>query len=164
MRYLWESRRDFQGGGGGAGGQIPRLPQPSRALAPATRSGWSAAHTFQADVETVHRLIEDEFYEVEAFCGLEDFFHKAYTYNLWFNFARTNSYKESQTPWQIIHTRQPDLPKSLLAFPVILLDHAWAQQQQAAQGGYDVIQYPSPLHHLRSGRIFSLDVLAGSSR
>ena len=100
------------------------------------------AHTFQADVETVHRLIEDEFYEVETFCGLEDFFHKAYTYNLWFNFARTNSYKENQTPWQIIHTRQSDLPKALLAFPVLLLDHAWAQQQKAAQGGYDVIQYP----------------------
>ena len=53
------------------------------------------AHTFQADVETVHRLIEDEFYEVEAFCGLEDFLHKPYTYNLRFNFARTNSYKEN---------------------------------------------------------------------
>ncbi len=100
------------------------------------------AHTFQADVETVHRLIEDEFYEIEAFCGLEDFLHKAYTYNLWFNFARTNSYKENQTPWQILQRRKPGLPKTLLAFPVILLDHAWAQRQ-APQGGYDVIQYPS---------------------
>ncbi len=101
------------------------------------------AHTFQADVETVHRLIEDELYEVEDFFGLADFLHKAYTYNLWFNFARTNSYKENQTPWQIVHRRNPELPKALLAFPVILLDHAWAQQQQLPQGGYDVGQYPS---------------------
>ncbi len=100
------------------------------------------AHTFQADVETVHRLIEDELYEVEDFCGLANFLHKTYSYNLWFNFARTNSYKENQTPWQIVHRRNPELPKALLAFPVILLDHAWAQHHQQAQGGYDVLQYP----------------------
>lgn len=100
------------------------------------------AHTWQSDVETAHRLIEDEFYEVEHFSGLTDFLHKAYTYNLWFNFARANSYKENQTPWQILTRRNPQLPKALPAFPVILLDHAWAQQQTTLQRGYDVIQYP----------------------
>jgi transposase len=101
------------------------------------------AHTYQADVETAHRLIEDELYEVEPFDGLADFLHKAFTYNLWFNFARSNSYKENQTPWQILHQRNPNLPKTLPAFPVILLDYAWAQHLPAAHGGYDVVQYPS---------------------
>ncbi len=106
------------------------------------------AHTYQADVETAHRLIEDEFYEVEAFGGLADFLHKATTYNLWFNFARTNSYKENQTPWQILNRRNPDLPKALPAFPVILLDHAWANQHQTTHRGYDVIQYPCLADHV----------------
>ncbi len=100
------------------------------------------AHTYQADVETAHRLIEDELYEVETFNGLADFLHKAFTYNLWFNFARTNSYKENQTPWQILHHRNPNLPKTLPAFPVLLLDHAWAQYRRPPPRGYDVVQYP----------------------
>lgn len=101
------------------------------------------AHTYQADVETAHRLIEDEFYEVETFGGLADFLHKAFTYKLWFNFARSNSYKEGQSPWQIVHRRNPRLPKCLLAFPVLLLDYAFAQHHHAPPGGYDVVQHPS---------------------
>ena len=51
------------------------------------------AHTWQSGVETVHRIIEDEFCEVEGFTGRPDFSGKAGTYNLWFNVARKNSYK-----------------------------------------------------------------------
>ena len=36
-----------------------------------------AAHTFQSDVETVHRLIEDEFYDLETFRHRADFLAKA---------------------------------------------------------------------------------------
>ena len=54
------------------------------------------AHTWQADVETAHRLIEDEFYQVESFQGRSDFLHKAATYNLWFNTRRQNSYKANR--------------------------------------------------------------------
>jgi len=57
------------------------------------------AHTWQADVETAHRLIEDEFYEVEKFTSKTDFLKKLTTYTLWFNVDRKNSYKENQTPW-----------------------------------------------------------------
>ena len=46
------------------------------------------AHTWQSDVETAHRLIEDEFYEVERFASRRDFLAKAGAYNLWFNVAR----------------------------------------------------------------------------
>jgi len=48
------------------------------------------AHTWQSDVETAHRLIEDEFYEVEHFSSRTDFLRKAKAYNLWFNVARHN--------------------------------------------------------------------------
>jgi len=39
----------------------------------------------QADVETVHNLIETEFLEIESFSSRTDFFNKAYTYQLFFN-------------------------------------------------------------------------------
>src|SRR6202046_1627379 len=61
-----------------------------------------AAHTFQSDVETVHRLEEDEFFDLEYFQNRGDFLAKVHTYQLYFNLARPNSHKEFQTPWQII--------------------------------------------------------------
>ena len=69
----------------------------------------AGAHTWQADVETVHRLIEDEFYEVEKFENRKDFLMKASAYILWFNIARKNSYKKNKTPWQIIQERNPKI-------------------------------------------------------
>ncbi|MDR2400063.1 MAG: hypothetical protein LBD73_00250, partial [Deferribacteraceae bacterium] len=59
------------------------------------------AHTWQADVETSHSLIEDEFYTIEAFNSTHHLQQKMGVYLLWFNFLRKNSYKENQTPLQI---------------------------------------------------------------
>src|SRR5712692_7357742 len=53
-----------------------------------------AAPTFQSDVETVHRLVEDEFFDLESFTGRGDFLAKAFTYQLYFNLARPNSHKQ----------------------------------------------------------------------
>lgn len=99
-----------------------------------------AAYTWQADVETAHRLIEDEFYEVERFSSREDFVAKAATYNLWFNTLRKNSYKNHQTPWDILHARAPDLAPEIVAFPPLFLDEVF--NQTLSGGGYDVIPYP----------------------
>ena len=51
------------------------------------------ASTYQSDVETFHRLIEDEFYRIESVGSFREFFKKAATYILWFNWARRNRYK-----------------------------------------------------------------------
>jgi transposase len=102
-----------------------------------------AAHTWQADVETVHRLIEDEFYEVEAFASRTDFFRKAALYNLWFNVARKNSYKNDRTPWQIIHERDPTIAPLVAVWTPIDLDKAWQEKMARKDaGGYDVVPYP----------------------
>jgi len=102
-----------------------------------------AAHTYQSDVETAHRLIEDEFYEVETFQSCEDFFAKAATYLLWFNVARKNSYKGHRTPWQIIHERNPTIKPEIAILPPIMLDELYKKQMTSnAQRGYDVIPYP----------------------
>jgi hypothetical protein len=41
-----------------------------------------AAHTYQNDVETVHRL-EDEFFDLEDFASRGDFLAKVHTYHLY---------------------------------------------------------------------------------
>ncbi len=63
----------------------------------------------QADVETVHNLIEMEFYEIEWFTSRQNFMDKAYSYQLYFNLQRPNSYKENKTPWQLVKEKQADL-------------------------------------------------------
>ena len=98
------------------------------------------AHTWQADVETAHRLIEDEFYQVESFQGRSDFLHKAATYNLWFNTRRQNSYKANRTPWEVLHARDPTLPPKIVTFPPLFLDEFF--DPVLPSGGYDVIPYP----------------------
>ena len=103
-----------------------------------------SAHTWQADVETVHRLIEDEFYEVERFSNRENFLQKAASYNLWFNVARKNSYKGHRTPWEIASERNPNLNPKLPTLPPVYLDKMFQQNMRnQTSGGYHVVPYPS---------------------
>ena len=72
-----------------------------------------AAHTFQSDVETVHRLVEDEFFDLESFSGRGDFLAKAHTYQLYFNLVRPNTHKQNLSPLQIVEQLQPRWPLQL---------------------------------------------------
>lgn len=96
-----------------------------------------AAHTFQSDVETVHRLIEDEFFDLETFKNRPDFMAKASLYQLYFNLARPNSHKGGLTPWQIIHQLDPRLPLNLCLLPPVFLDY-----RLNSTGGYDLPRFP----------------------
>jgi transposase len=96
-----------------------------------------AAHTYQSDVETVHRLIEDEFYDLETFTSRTDFLAKAALYQLYFNLARPNSHKAGQSPWQIIHQLEPRHSLNLCLLPPLFLDYYLNQQ-----GGYDLPRHP----------------------
>jgi len=49
------------------------------------------AYKLQGDVETVHNLIEPEFFELETFKDRLDFFEKSYSYLLFFNFCREST-------------------------------------------------------------------------
>jgi len=82
-----------------------------------------AAHTYQSDVETVHRLIEDEFFDLETFSSRGDFLAKATTYQLYFNLVRANSHKDNLTPWQIIERLAPRSPLELCLLPPVFLDY-----------------------------------------
>ena len=101
------------------------------------------AHRMQSDVETVHGLMELEFYEVESFTSRLDFFQKAACYQLFFNLHRPNSYKEHKTPWQLIHEKNPDFDKRLLMIPPVDLDQLlrW-KHLLLPKGGNDLLTVP----------------------
>jgi transposase len=96
-----------------------------------------AAHTYQSDVETVHRLEEDEFFDLEDFTGRGNFLAKTHTYQLYFNLVRPNSHKEHQSPWQIIERLAPRSPLELCLLPPVFLDYYLNDS-----GGYDVPRHP----------------------
>jgi transposase len=101
-------------------------------------------HRFQADVETVHNLMEQEFYEVERFASRADFLAAANHYQLFFNLARRNSAKEGKTPWELLESKRPDADPLLPLLSVPYLDQLHdAILHSPAAGGYDVWGLPS---------------------
>ena len=52
------------------------------------------ACTYQSDVESFHRCVEEEFYRTERINSPVDFYKKAATYVLWLNWMRYNRYKK----------------------------------------------------------------------
>jgi transposase len=73
-----------------------------------------------ADVESSHRLIEDEFYKIEKIRRKREFLDKAYTYHAYFNLYRKNSYKGWKTPKDII--QEYNLPIEILILPPVIID------------------------------------------
>jgi hypothetical protein len=101
------------------------------------------AYTYQSDVETVHNLVEMEFYEVEEFSGRNDFLNKARTYQLYFNLIRPNSYKEGKTPWQLASEKKPDINIDVPMIPPVFLEDLLDQSlEKLTQGGHDVSYSP----------------------
>ncbi|MGH8648567.1 MAG: helix-turn-helix domain-containing protein [Burkholderiales bacterium] len=95
------------------------------------------AHTWQSDVETVHRLVEDEFFDLEDFSSRGDFLAKAHTYQLYFNLVRPNSHKQNLSPWQIIEHLAPRSSLQLALLPPAFLDNFLNDS-----GGYDLHSQP----------------------
>lgn len=103
------------------------------------------AYRFQSDVETVHNLVEIEFYEIESFKDPQDFLNKAYSYQLFFNLVRPNSYKENKTPWQLVREKDPTLPIEVAMIPPVFLEDLLDKRLEIeAKGGHDVSTVPSP--------------------
>ncbi|MFH1824671.1 MAG: helix-turn-helix domain-containing protein [Candidatus Firestonebacteria bacterium] len=80
------------------------------------------AHTWQADVETVHNLIENEFFRIESFISKNDFKIKATVYQLFFNTVRKNYYKGGLTPLDILKQRNLNISQKVCLIPPIFLD------------------------------------------
>jgi hypothetical protein len=101
------------------------------------------AHRMQSDVETVHNLVEAEFFEIEQFKSREDFFAKATSYQIFFNLVRPNSYKEHKTPLQLALEKKPNLNQRLLLVPPVDLDKLLRMKNSVIrQGGKDLLTVP----------------------
>jgi transposase len=101
------------------------------------------AHRFQADVETVHNLMEAEFYEIEYFRDRKAFLQKATWYQAFFNLARKNSAKENKTPWELILQKNPTADPRLPLFQPVFLDEIYYQRlNTTSPRGYDVWALP----------------------
>lgn len=101
------------------------------------------AHRMQSDVETIHNLVEAEFFEIEQFESREDFFEKATSYQLFFNLKRPNSYKEHKTPLQLALEKKPDLNQQLLLVPPVDIDKLLRMKKNLLiQGGNDLLTVP----------------------
>ena len=75
-----------------------------------------------ADVESVHATIEDEFFDLEDFVDRKHFLAKAQVYQYFYNTTRLNFSKAGKTPAQIILEDRPDIDPSVINFPVVDLD------------------------------------------
>lgn len=76
-----------------------------------------ARPTYNSDVETVHNLIEDEFYKVESFKSKQDMIIQTFAYLIYSNNFRKNRNRENQTPKDIVKIKKPGY---LYCLPVIL--------------------------------------------
>ena len=99
-------------------------------------------HRFQADVETVHSLMEIEFY-LERFHSRYDFIRKAQTYQNYFNYVRPNSGKEYKCPFDLLKEKLPNPPLDLLYLPPVFLEDLVRQRHPSLLGGHVVQGLPS---------------------
>ena len=111
VEWQTDNGAEFLEDAGGRG-----LPSTVRALGSGHHYIPPKAHTWQSDVETVHRLEEDEFFDREDFGSPAEFWAKITTYWRDFNLARPNRYKEWHTPLQILHQRNPKLDLTIAAW------------------------------------------------
>jgi len=79
------------------------------------------AKTWQSDVETSHRLIEDEFYSCELFPSKDAFYKKAAEYQESFNMKRNNSYKGA-SPKELLQAGTSNIDPNVLIFRPVLVD------------------------------------------
>ena len=80
-------------------------------------------HThLQGDVETFHRIVEDELYEIESYENQIEFLGKAYAYQLYFNYIRKNRYRDNQSPVETLKDRFPEVDEGVLNLPPIRLE------------------------------------------
>ena len=99
------------------------------------------AHTWQSDVETVHALMETEFY-IERFTSPKNFLEKAATYQHYFNYARTNSAKENKCPFELVKEKDLKAPIDLLYLTPVYLNELFCQRCFQSKGVHDVSAYP----------------------
>lgn len=114
---------------------ITRLGATHRTIRP-------RAHRYQADVETVHSLMEREFY-IERFRSRREFIEKAITYQHYFNYIRPNSGKEYKCPYELLIDKNLTRPLQTLYLPPAYLEDLLRERLNRHYGAHDVRTHPS---------------------
>jgi transposase len=81
-----------------------------------------ASPTFNSDVETFHRLVEDEFYSIEPVTSLDILKQKMMTFLIDFNYLRKNSYKDNKTPYELAKDQFPKFSISAFNLAPVLCE------------------------------------------
>ena len=78
--------------------------------------------TYNSDVETTHLRIEKDFYKLEDLNSQDSLSIKVLTYLLYFNLLRRNKMKFNKTSLEMVSEELPDIKKTIVQFPTIVLD------------------------------------------
>jgi transposase len=83
-----------------------------------------ARSTWNSDVETFHRTVEDELYAVEPLRNRGELLGKAYTYQLFYNHFRKNRWRDFQSPREILDSLRPgQYDPGVFSLPPAILDN-----------------------------------------
>jgi transposase len=79
---------------------------------------------YNSDVETFHKIIEDEFYECEKYERPLQFFARSYSYQIFFNYFRPNINRHNKSPAEILREKglSKEVEAGLLSLPPIKLE------------------------------------------
>ena len=102
------------------------------------------ACTWQSDVEAFHKIVEDEFYDIEDYKDLAEFLAKSYAYELYFNFKRKNRYRRRKTPIEILGETGSSISPQVFNLPPIILDNF-------------LDDFIEGVYHVGSSAIFEID-------
>ena len=80
-------------------------------------------------------MIEDEFYDIEDYRGVEEFNARAYAYQLYFNFKHKNSYKGRKAPIEILKEAGSSISPQVYNLPPVSLETV---HYQVVEGGHRV--------------------------
>ena len=95
-----------------------------------------ASPNYNGDVETVHNLIENEFYKVETFKSNQDMILKTFAYLIYFNNFRKNRNRENQTPKDILKIDSKKTCQNKLNFKPIIVDEYIKDIRNIKMPGY----------------------------
>ena len=83
-----------------------------------------ARSTWNSDVESFHRTVEDELYSVERLRSLPELLGRSYTYQLFYNHFRKNRWREDQSPREILDVIAPGrYDPGVFSLPPVILDN-----------------------------------------
>lgn len=114
--------------GGEFGGRFRKVPTYGFQFT--VEKEWKAKQKFippstpnaNADVETVHNTIEQEYFDYESFSSLDDFLTKVTTYQYYYNLARFNYSKGKKSPLDMLLESEENIKPTIFNLPPVLLD------------------------------------------